>query len=688
MVLFSSKKTAGLILIGVTFFEPKAGITGLLGVVFTNLMATSLGVYRERIRKGLYGFNGLLVGLSITLYHELDINLIVLLLIACILMVFVTLGLETAMGYFLGLPVLSLPFVIVTFIVYMAFFNYNAIPLKKTADTIVNSGDVSYLPLALVYYFKALGSIFFQTSTYAGMIVATILFAVSRISFLLSIIGFVFGSGFHILLGGNFNDISSGVVGFNYILSSIAIGGIFLVPSGYSFYLSGLAAITSALVASFTKVFFYFFNFPVLSLPFTLVTLIILYVAKNLGNEKFRVMDYITGSPEENLDYYNTRLKRFGVTGLYIRLPFLGEWIVSQGYNGKYTHRDLWSKSLDFMAIDSDGKLRKGESNKPEDYYTFGLPVLAVGSGRVIKLVSHMEDNEISEIRTEHGENWGNFVIIEHSPYFYSQVSHLKKDSILVKEGDYIAIGARIGLAGNSGRSPEPHIHLHFQRTPELGSPTTEVTLTQYIEHNQEGNSSIKFNKIPSENTVLSNLIPDLTVKGFFSLAPGNKYPIELTDRNGKKSNEVWESKVDFLGHRFLEDENGNLLYFFLGTDFYSSLDYYGDTKSPLYAYYLATYRVPFLMEKSKWEEAITYKHSSTWLKKLAKDTIAPFSEKVSLKWMGEIDETGSLKASLIKGEGGSIFQTKLSFEKSFPGRVEVIDTKGNEWSFQKYEKI
>lgn len=68
-------------------------------------------------------------------------------------------------------------------------------------------------------------------------------------------IGFSVGMLFHVALNGNINDLSTGVVGFNYILSAIAVGGIFLIPAPSTFLLAVLAAMVSALISSFTKVF-------------------------------------------------------------------------------------------------------------------------------------------------------------------------------------------------------------------------------------------------------------------------------------------------------------------------------------------------------------------------------------------------------------------------------------------------
>ena len=116
MVLFTGKKSAGFVLMLLTFFDPIAGGFGLIGIVLTNLISYYLGVIPEKIKKGLYGFNGLLVGLAFPLYHAPSLNLFLLLFVACLLLVIVTIWLEGSLGYFFGLPALSFPFVIVTFL--------------------------------------------------------------------------------------------------------------------------------------------------------------------------------------------------------------------------------------------------------------------------------------------------------------------------------------------------------------------------------------------------------------------------------------------------------------------------------------------------------------------------------------------------------------------------------------------
>ncbi len=678
-VLFSGKLSLGFLIFCATLFNPPAAITGLLGILLSNLLAMFLGVYEERIKKGLYGFNGLLVGLSVSIYHQLDFNLIIILVAAIILLVFVTLSLEQILSYFFGLPVLSIPFVIVSIILYLSFYDYKGLE-NKAAYVFKYDEYFPELPFYIMYYLKSLGGIFFQSSPWSGLCIAIVLLISSRIIFFLSILGFGMGLSFHIILNGNLDGIAIGNVGFNYILTAIGVGGYFLIPNPSTFILAGFASIASALVSSFTKIFLVQFNIPVFALPFTSVTLLFIYVARLLRNRKFIFVDFQPGSPERNLDYYKTRLKRFGETGLYIRLPFSGKWKISQGYNGKYTHKEAWKESLDFMAIGPENKIRKGNDDSLGDFYTYGLNVLAPSAGRIIKIVNHIEDNPVGSVDTKN--NWGNLILIEHAPFFYSQLSHLQKNSILVKEGDYILAGTKLGLAGNSGRSLEPHIHMHFQSNPEIGSNTIPVFFTQYQDESK-GSIEIKFNAIPEEEDIVNNLSPDFNLKSFFSLVPGEKINILFEKVGHTKFEDEWRINLDLYGNRFIEDDRNNRLYFLSALDYFAALDYMGAKNSSLFFFFLATYRIPFVRTKSHFEDKISYKPFSSFLMRFFKDLIHPFTDTVGFTWKGQIIEENSnfLIETSIEGRNQKpVYELRLNPSCQVPGIVEVKDHLGNQW--------
>jgi len=88
-----------------------------------------------------------------------------------------------------------------------------------------------------------------------------------------------------------------------------------------------------------------------------------------------------------------------------------------------------------------------------------GTPVLASGSGRVML--------------ARYQRVAGNSVIIEHLPGVFSIYYHL--DSIGVREGDMIEVGAVLGHSGNTGFSTGPHLHWEVRVFGEVTDPDALV---------------------------------------------------------------------------------------------------------------------------------------------------------------------------------------------------------------------
>jgi hypothetical protein len=57
-------------------------------------------------------------------------------------------------------------------------------------------------------------------------------------------------------------------------------------------------------------------------------------------------------------------------------LPFLGQWMVSQGYDGNITHKGDWSKALDFIIVNEELKTYSTDAAKPEDFYCYNKPLV------------------------------------------------------------------------------------------------------------------------------------------------------------------------------------------------------------------------------------------------------------------------------------------------------------------------
>jgi hypothetical protein len=153
-----------------------------------------------------------------------------------------------------------------------------------------------------------------------------------------------------------------------------------------------------------------------------------------------------------------------------LSLPISGRWRVFWGgdtpeLNG---HHEMPNQrfALDLVGVSADGKTMRGDGTQNEDYYAFGRDVRAPADGTVIEVIEGVRDNAPGSLNPYSAV--GNCVIIQHRQDEVSVLAHLKRGSIVVKEGDRVMRGQIVGKCGNSGNSSEPHLHYHLQNSPVL----------------------------------------------------------------------------------------------------------------------------------------------------------------------------------------------------------------------------
>ena len=605
-VFFSENRVFAIILILVTFFDFYTGIAGLAAVIIANAVAAIMGMKRKTIISGAYGFNPLMVGLGIGMYYQPSVEFYLILFFISVFTMMITISLEGVIGKY-GLPYLSIPFLLGIWIVIIASQGYSALEVSERGiytlndmyaiggSTMVNVFtwfNELNIPESLRIYFKSLSAIFFQYQLFAGLLIAIGLIYYSRIAFMMSLIGFYSAYYFYIVIGANISELSYSYIGFNYILSAIAIGGFFIVPSRRAVAWVILLTPIVAITLSATSMFFSHFGLSVFSLPFNMIVILFLYILKfrEKNFDKISVVAVQQYSPELHAYSNNNYLKRFGNQPLFsMKLPFWGEWKVTQAHNGDITHKDNWRHAWDFEIFDDTGKSFEGMGNKPEHYYCYNKPIVALADGVIEELEWRIEDNKIGEIDIIN--NWGNSIVIKHAEQLYSQVSHLKKDSILVVQGQSVKQGEVIAYSGNSGRSPYPHVHVQFQSTPMIGSKTIDYPFSSLISME---NDSYKFKSAinPEKDDVVSNLTPNETLKNAFHFVPGTKINFETFDGDNTR-NDTWLVESDIYNNTyFICEKTGDKAWFKNVDDIFYFTAYKGKSKSLLYYFYLSAFKL------------------------------------------------------------------------------------------------
>jgi hypothetical protein len=152
-----------------------------------------------------------------------------------------------------------------------------------------------------------------------------------------------------------------------------------------------------------------------------------------------------------------------------LRLPWDGEWYVYWGGRSVVENRHAVAPdqrfAYDFLIL-KDGKSFAGTGEENENYFCFGLPIVAPGAGVVVGVARDLAENSPGIMSPQ--QPLGNHVILDHENGEFSFLAHLKKDSVRVSLGERIEPGTLLGACGNSGNSSEPHLHFHLQTTAIL----------------------------------------------------------------------------------------------------------------------------------------------------------------------------------------------------------------------------
>ncbi len=546
-IVFSrSAWVGGLVMVGL-LLEPRALALSLVGSLVAAVSAWLLGFDRARIADGIYGYAAVLVGLGVAASFvgwELPLRIVVFASLAAMI---VTAASEATLGGVFALPVLTVPFVAVHYLVLAAA------PLARlpvATSSYVPPEWVALVPGPVAELLRSVGALFFLPRVEVGLVIFLALLVYSRIAavyasasfavvlvldaYLLSLPAFAVSLPAYGALS---------VLGFNAMLSSVALGAIWFVPSRSSLVFAIFATVVSALVTVGSMPVLARLGIPALALPFNATVLVLLAAMRVRRREALpRAVDFALGSPEENLAYDQSRRARFGAELLVpLRLPVLGTWHCTQGVDGAHTHKGAWRHGFDFEILDADGKPHRGDGTRLEQYLCYRLPVVACAPGTVVRVVDGIRDNKPGDMNVS--QNWGNVVVVAHDLGLYSVTAHLSPGSIKVREGQVVQAGDELGLCGSSGRAPTPHVHLQMQATGLLGAATRPATFDDVIIEGTDGVNEARTGWVPTKGSKQRSVEPTDEAWGFVPWRPEEQLVVEV---NGRR--ERLHSEVDLLG--------------------------------------------------------------------------------------------------------------------------------------------
>jgi hypothetical protein len=131
--------------------------------------------------------------------------------------------------------------------------------------------------------------------------------------------------------------------------------------------------------------------------------------------------------------------------------------------------------AIDWMLLDSAGRLVHGDASEVANYPGYGADVLAVADGTVVDTLNTLTDQKAGTMpdpKTITVENVdGNHIVLDLGDGVFAFYAHMQKGSIAVTPGARVKRGQVLGKLGNTGNTSGPHLHFHLMDGPSvLGS--------------------------------------------------------------------------------------------------------------------------------------------------------------------------------------------------------------------------
>jgi urea transporter/Flp pilus assembly protein TadD len=558
-IFFLQGAAAGGMLIAITLLFPHLALPAIIATLSAYGFACLIGIEPQFTEAGYYTYNPFLVGLSVgylcrtdQFYNVNGLPVLLLAVLAGVLALLITALMVRLLVAGLWLPVLSLPFALTSCLVWLIATRYSHVIPAATHDHPLLTADLG-LPLVITGLLRSFGALVFAPAVVPGILLALLILRYSRILFLLGVCGYYLGTLVRALFLGSFTLALNDSSAFNFYLIAMAVGGVFLVPSLRSGLVAMVAVAASALLLEVVVPFSRATGIPLFTFPFAIATLFTICSLRMVSSPLLAAG--FGRTPEEVRENFLATRLRYGGVWRTLSLPFAGKWSVWQGNNGRWTHQGIWRYAYDFVIVDDEGRTHRDAGGQLKDYYCYRMPVLSPVAGRVVRVVNDMTDNPVGTVSG--GSNWGNLVLLYDPRGFYVELSHFTPQSIRVKKGDEVEQGTVLGHCGNSGHSPQPHIHVQVQGSE---SPTAATLPFSFVNYVCDG--LYYANDLPEEGLRIEPLCREKRLEEATSFVLDDLPQFEIFRDGQPAGNVTFRVGLAADGTRFLESDRGKL---FLG---------------------------------------------------------------------------------------------------------------------------
>ncbi|XP_066568098.1 urea transporter 2 isoform X2 [Amia ocellicauda] len=314
-VMFVNNPLSGLIIFAGLLLQNRWwALNGFVGTVFATISALILRQNRGSIAAGLYGYNGILVGLLMAVFSAKG-DWYWWLLLPNIFMSMTCPLVSSALASINSrwdLPVFTLPFNILVCLHMVATGHYNNYFPQVLIQPRTSLPNLTWSDIDFALLFRSVpvgvGQVYGCDNPWTGGIFMVALFISSPITFLHATIGSAVGMVSGLALAAPFGDIYFGLWGYNCVLACIAIGGMFYALTWQAHLLAVACAFFCAYLGAAIANVMSVYGLPACTWPFCLSALTFLQFTTETKTIYKLPLAEVT-YPEKNLDKFRKMKK-------------------------------------------------------------------------------------------------------------------------------------------------------------------------------------------------------------------------------------------------------------------------------------------------------------------------------------------------------------------------------------------
>ncbi|MFN3657179.1 MAG: urea transporter [Pseudolabrys sp.] len=324
-------------------------------------------------------------------------------------------------------------------------------------------------------FFRSLGMLLFLPKVEAGILIALAILLWSRLMLITGIIGWIGGIAFGLLLERLGLTYLWLLAAHNYFLAGMLLASVLFLPGRGTALIALAAGMSASILSAYFQYLFPGSAYAFLPVPAILSVWLGVGALLLRDDSGYFKRNMASGVAPE-MAWWNDAYwsQRFGRNEPLLGVPAAGLVQVTQGFDGPLSHVGRWRHAFDFQRPPP-------LAGMPADSI-WEAPVYAPAGGIVEAVRGDVVDNPLGI--SNFAEMWGNYVIIRLDRGGWALLAHMRQGSLAVAPGIRVEAGTYLGLVGNSGRSPAPHLHLHAQGGREISASTVPFRLANFLSTN------------------------------------------------------------------------------------------------------------------------------------------------------------------------------------------------------------